>query len=149
MPQIQQKNVNLKKVFLSSLRHFQNIYTFLANEQEKQLERMRWTVKYAYELAELDAPQKDFVLNAEEIQSAKNQILKMTDDLKSRVRSHQSPNERDSLIKRLDVIVDFLLKITIHPIHPIKNECRNLLKLVRFYGLKFYLRLDTRFRPSF
>jgi hypothetical protein len=107
---------------------------YLASPSEKQLERMRWTVRYAYELAELSLPSTtDFTL--EQFQKAKEEIEKASVKLKEEnsVRSRQS-NERELLIRRLDVLVEFLLQLTIHPIHPMKKECRELLRTVSFLG---------------
>lgn len=98
----------------------------------RQLERMKWVLHYAYQLADLPEPDSTAKVTRDQLYKAKKQLKVMLDELHERnvhPRSAQN-DERQRLLQILEIIVEFSLQLCIHPIHPLRLEARDLLKMV-------------------
>lgn len=102
------------------------------SDEEKQVERMYWTLRYASQLAKIPLGNLDETPTQAQMEKAKKDLQKMIDKLKSdSVPTLSDQNaERQRLVEKLEVIVEFVLRLTIHPVHPQKTECRKLLGTV-------------------
>jgi hypothetical protein len=94
---------------------------------------MYWTLRYASQLAEIPLDNPDDLPTQTQLEQVRDDLQGMIEKLKSNtlpVLNEQSA-ERQRLIEKLGVIVEFLLRLTTHPVHPHKTECQNLLGKVR------------------